>query len=167
MLSQVLDTNRRAHAEHDRLVDRVARDLASQRRLVFRGIGMRTRLDDAWGLSRPDVFSVRHVTSSLRLHPAVHEIKVTRADLLGDLKNESKRRGYQSYSQSFYYVIAEGIAEPAEIPADCGLIVASPDRLMLVRPAPHRTAILTTAHWIALARASAEFGDDDDPQLEF
>jgi hypothetical protein len=109
---------------------------------------------------------VRHVTATARLHPAVHEIKVTRADLLGDLKNESKRRAYQSYSQSFYYVIAAGIAEPAEIPPDCGLMVAAPDRLMLVRPAPQRPASLTTAHWIALARARAEFADDDDPQLQ-
>ena len=128
---------------------------------------MRTRLDEAWGLSRPDVFSVRHVTANARLHPTVHEIKVTRADLLGDLKLESKRRGYQSYSQSFYYVIAQGIAEPAEIPPDCGVIVAAPDELVLARPAPQRPATLTTAHWIALARARAEFGDDDDPQLQF
>ena len=108
MLARFLEANRRMHAEHDKLVDRVARYLLAQKRLVFRGIGMRTHVDDAWALSRPDVFSVRHVTSSHRLHPAVHEIKVTRADLLCDLKKESKRRGYQSYSQSFYYVIAEG-----------------------------------------------------------
>jgi hypothetical protein len=101
------------------------------------------------------------------LHPAVHEIKVRRADLLGDLKNESKRRGYQSYSQSFHYVIAEGIAEPDEVPADCGLIVASARSLALVRPAPYRPATLTTAQWVALARAGAEFGDDDDPQFSF
>ncbi len=167
MLARFLEANRRMHAEHDKLVARVVRYLLAQKRLVFRGIGMRTHVDDAWALSRPDVFSVRHVTSSHRLHPAVHEIKVTRADLLCDLKKESKRRGYQSYSQSFYYVIAEGIAEPGEIPLDCGLIVASPTRLKVLRPAPHRPATLTTAQWIALARSGAEFGDDDHPQLEF
>jgi hypothetical protein len=167
MLSKYLESNRSAHAEHEWLVARVVRHLLAQRRLVFRGLGMRARLEETWALSRPDVFSVRHVTANARLHPAVHEIKVTRADLLGDLKNESKRRAYQSYSQSFYYVIAAGIAESAEIPHDCGLMVASPDRLTLVRPAPHRPATLTTAHWIALARARAEFAEEDERQLRF
>jgi hypothetical protein len=166
-LSQFLETNRRAHAAHEMLVDRVARFLVAEKRLVFRGIGMRTCLDDNWALSRPDVFSVRHVTSSRRLHPAVHEIKVNRADLLCDLKKESKRRGYQSYSQSFYYVILEGIADASEIPGDCGLMIANSARLRLVRAAPQRAATLTTAHWMALARGRAEFDEDDDPQLAF
>ncbi len=167
LLARQLERNRNAHAEHEALVERVARWLLSQKRLVFRGVALRTRLDSAWALSKPDVFSLRHVTSSRHLHPAVHEIKVRRADLLGDLKNESKRRGYQSYSQSFHYVIAEGIAEPAEIPADCGLLVATERSLRIVRPAPFRPATLTTAQWVALARAGAEFGDDDDPQHSF
>jgi hypothetical protein len=167
LLARQLERNRNAHAEHEALVERVARWLLSQKRLVFRGVALRTRLDGDWALSKPDVFSLRHVTSSRRLHPTVHEIKVRRADLLGDLKNESKRRGYQSFSQSFHYVIAEGIAEPDEVPADCGLIVASARSLRIVRPAPYRPATLTTAQWVALARAGAEFGDDDDPQFSF
>jgi hypothetical protein len=167
LLARQLERNRNAHAEHEALVERVACWLKAQKRLVFRGVALRTRLDSAWALSKPDVFSLRHVTSSRHLHPAVHEIKVRRADLLGDLKNESKRRGYQSYSQSFHYVIAEGIAEPAEIPPDCGLIVAAERSLRIVRPAPFRPAMLTTAQWVALARAGAEFGDDDDPQYSF
>lgn len=166
-LARQLERNRQAHAEHDALVDRVARWLLSQKRLVFRNATLRARLDDEWCLSKPDVFSLRHVTSSRRLHPAVHEIKVRRADLLADLKNAAKRRGYQSYSQSFYYVIAEGIADADEIPADCGLIVARETSLRIVRPAPHRPATLATAQWIALLRAGAEWGDDDDPQLSF
>jgi hypothetical protein len=166
-LARQLDRNRQAHAEHDALVDRVARWLLSQKRLVFRGVALRTRIDDQWCLSKPDVFSLRHVTASRRLHPAVHEIKVRRADLLGDLRKDNKRRAYQSFSQSFSYVIAEGIAEPAEIPEDCGLIVATERTLRIVRPAPHRLVSLTTAQWIALVRAGAEWGDDDDPQLAF
>jgi hypothetical protein len=167
LLKRQLERNRSAHAEHEALVERVAGWLLAQKRLVFRGVALRTRLDDAWVLSKPDVFSLRHVTSSPRLHPTVHEVKVRRADLLGDLKNETKRRGYQSYSQSFHYVIAEGIADPGEIPADCGVIVAAERGLRMVRPAPCRAVKLTTAQWIALVRAGAEFGDDDDPQFSF
>jgi hypothetical protein len=167
LLARQLDCNRRAYAEHDALVARVADWLKAQRRLVFRDVALRARVDERWSLSRPDVFSLRHVTTSRRLHPAVHEIKVRRADLLGDLKRDAKRRGYQSYSQSFSYVIAEGIADPAEIPADCGVVVATAAALEVVRPAPWRDVALTTAQWIALVRAGAEWGDDDDPQLAF
>jgi hypothetical protein len=39
--------------------------------------------------------------------------------------------------------------------------------LALVRPAPYRAVTLTTAQWLALVRAGAEFGDDDDPQFSF
>jgi len=166
-LARFLEQNRRAHAEHDALLDRVARQLLAQKRLVFRGLSLRTRLDDEWQLSRPDVFSMRHVTSSRHLQPLVHEIKVRRADLLGDLKRNVKRRAYQSYSQAFYYVIAEGIAETAEIPEDCGVIVAGPRSLRVVRSSPQRKVQLTTAQWVALARAGAEHGDDDDSQLSF
>ena len=164
-LAMQLECNRRAYAEHDALIARVSRWLLGQRRLVFRNIALRARVDDAWALSKPDVFSVRHVTSSRRLHPAVHEVKVRRADLLGDLKKDTKRRGYQSYSQSFHYVIAEGIADASEIPEDCGVVVATSKSLCIVRPSPYRPAALTTAQWVALARAGAELGDDDDPQL--
>lgn len=81
---------------------------------------------------------------------------------------ECNRRAHQSYSQTFHYVIAEGIAEPSEIPEDCGVIVAGERSLRIVRPAPHREVSLTTAQWIALVRAGAEFGDDDEPaQLSF
>jgi hypothetical protein len=166
-LARQLERNRQAHAQHDALVDRVAHWLLSQKRLVFRGVALRTRVDDRWCLSRPDVFSLRHVTSSRRLHPAVHEIKVRRADLLGELRHDTQRRGYQSFAQSFSYVIAEGIADPSEVPADCGVIVATGNSLRIARLAPHRDATLTTAQWVALVRAGAEWGNEDDPQMSF
>jgi hypothetical protein len=168
LLAWQLERNRHAHADHDALVDRVARWLLSQKRLVFRGVALRARVEDRWTWSKPDVFSLRHVTSSRRLHPTVHEIKARRADLLCDLRQPGKRQGYQSYSQTFSYVIAEDIADPSEIPADCGVIVATATSLRIARAAPHRIASLTTAQWVALARAGAERGDgEDDPQLAF
>ena len=56
LLARQLECNRLAHAEHDALVDLVARWLLVQKRLVFRDVALRTRLDDGWALSRPDVF---------------------------------------------------------------------------------------------------------------
>lgn len=164
-LARYLDGNRRALAEHEALVEKVARHLLQQKRLVFRRLSLRVRTEERWAFSRPDVFSLRQVSSGKRLAPLVHEVKVRRADLLGDLKNEGKRRGYQSYSQAFYYVIAEGIAETDEIPADCGVMVATARGLSVARPSPHREVSLTTGQWVALARAQPERIDEDDPQL--
>src|SRR5512147_621290 len=62
LLARQLERNRLAHAAHEALVERVARWLRGQKRLVFRGVALRTRIDDAWCLSKPDVFSLRHVT---------------------------------------------------------------------------------------------------------
>ncbi len=166
-LGRYLEGNRNALADHESLVETVSRHLLRQKRLVFRRVSFRVRGENRWTFSRPDVFSLRQVTSGKRLAPLVHEIKVRRADLLGDLKNEAKRRGYQSYSQAFYYVLAEGIAEPDEIPEDCGVLIASGSTLQLVRHPPHREATLTTRHWLALARAQPERLDEDDPQLAF
>ncbi len=166
-LGRYLEGNRNALADHESLVETVSRHLLRQKRLVFRRVSFRVRGERRWTFSRPDVFSLRQVTSGRRLAPLVHEVKVRRADLLGDLKNEAKRRGYQSYCQAFYYVLTEGIAEPDEIPADCGMMIASGTALKLVRHPPHREATLTTRHWLALARARPERLDEDDPQLAF
>lgn len=164
-LARYLEGNRQALAEHEALVAAVARHLLGQKRLVFRRLSFRVRTEERWTFSRPDVFSLRQASSSRRLAPLVHEVKVRRADLLGDLKNAAKRRGYQSYSQAFYYVIAEGIAEPDEIPEDCGVMVATARGLSIARPSPHREVMLTTGQWVALARSRPDQFDEDDPQL--
>ncbi len=118
-------------------------------------------------MSRPDLFSLRDVVYSEHLHPVIHEVKVRRADLLGDLRDAVKRAGYQALSAAFYYVIAEGIAEPAEIPADCGLVVATRDGLVPARRPTPRVAQLSAAQWLSIARRAALPADpDDDPQLQ-
>jgi hypothetical protein len=62
-------------------------------------------------------------------------------------------------------VITPGIARPEEIPADCGLIVAEPTGLQLLRPSPVREVRLATLHWLQLAKARAEFGAEEDGQM--
>ena len=47
-----------------------------------------------WKMCRPDVFSIRNTTVASYLEPIVHEIKFSRADLLGDLKCKDKRDSY-------------------------------------------------------------------------
>jgi hypothetical protein len=157
--------NRHALDSHDALVERIAQQLVDEGRVVFRGVALRAKVEAGWKPVRPDVFSIRNTSHDAYLAPFVHEIKVSRADLLTDLRNAGKRAGYQALSQQFWYVIADGIAEPEEIPEDCGVIVAGPDRLRMLRPSPARDVRLVTLHWLQLAKARAEFGADDDGQL--
>jgi hypothetical protein len=165
-LAQRLDHNRHSIDDHDALLARVARELRAQRRLVFTNLTLRARIEERWVVSRPDLFSLRDVAYSDHLHPVIHEVKVRRADLLCDLRDGAKRAGYQALSAAFYYVIAEGIAEPAEIPSDCGLIIATCDGLVPARQPTPRMAQLSAAQWLSIARRAALPADpDDDPQL--
>lgn len=165
-LSGYRQRNRRALDTHDALVDRIARQLVDEGRVVFRGVPLRARVDTSWKPVRPDVFSIRNTSHDAYLAPFVHEIKVSRADLLTDLRNAGKRAGYQALSQQFYYVLATGIAEPEEVPQDCGIIVAEDQRLRVLRPSPVRDVRLVTLHWLQLAKSRAEYGASDDGQLE-
>ena len=118
-----------------------------------------TAHEGKWVMARPDVFSVRHTTVEAYLAPVVHEIKVSRADLMGDLCNPAKREAYLGLAQRVYYVLAAGIARPDEVPTSCGVIVEQADcddgKLLQVRPAPARAFTpLPFAMWMALARAT-------------
>jgi hypothetical protein len=158
--------NRHALDTHDTLVGQIAQQLVEAGRVVFRGVSLRAKVDTAWKPVRPDVFSIRNTSHEAYLAPFVHEIKVSRADLLTDLRNAGKRAGYQALSQQFYYVLAADIAEADEVPEDCGVIVAEEQRLRVLRPSPVRDVRLVTLHWLQLAKSRAEFGADDDGQLE-
>ena len=59
-------------------------------------------------MARPDVFSVRHTSVESYLQPMVHEVKVSRADLLSDLRHDAKRESYQWLSCETYYVFPAG-----------------------------------------------------------
>ena len=61
------------------------------------------------------------------LEPIVHEIKVSHADLLGDLKKPNKRAAYLGLGGECWYVLgqtAKGkpIVQPDEIPPECGVL---------------------------------------------
>ena len=98
-----------------------------------------------WLVACPDVFSLRHTSVEAYLQPTVHEIKVSRADLLGDLKRPDKRAAYLQMGGACWYVLgrdAKGraIASPEEVPPECGVMQwEADDRLAVLRPAPRRT----------------------------
>jgi hypothetical protein len=197
-LAGAVDANRRALGAHEALVARVALEMRRAGRIVWRGLTLRAALDapaepaataapapDAlpalgaaparaasrrWALTRPDVYSIRHTTREDAVEPVVHEIKVTRADLLSDLRHADKRAAYVALSSQCWYVLRAGIAEAAEIPPEFGVLVAptpdagapsgAPDSaaapLRLLRAAPRRPHRLPLTTWMALARAAPD-----------
>ncbi len=113
-----------------------------------------------WKVCKPDVFSIRNTSVAAYLQPVVHEIKVSRADLLGDLRRRDKRDSYLDLGGQCWYVLgcdARGhpIAQADEVPQVCGVIYAMPDgRLEVARHAPVRSVLdLPFALWMALAKA--------------
>jgi len=162
VLAETLQRNRGARDAHEQLVERIAREMTRAGRIAWRGLSLRAKVGDSWAMAMPDVFSIRHTTVEDYLEPVVHEIKVRRADLLGDLKREGKRAAYLQLCGECWYVIREGIAEPDEIPPECGVIVASETQLDVARPAPKRPMRLPFHAWMVLARATPVEGTLDD-----
>jgi hypothetical protein len=168
-LAQALRGQRAAFDAHEALVERVVLEMQRAGRIAWRGLALRARVDAGWVIARPDVYSVRHTTVEDYLAPVVHEVKVRRADLLADLRLPAKRAAYLQSAAACSYVLAEGIAEPEEIPPECGVMVArrAPrgwGALECLRPAPQRALRLSFGAWMALARATPAALPLDDGQ---
>ena len=181
-LSGALQRNRAAFDAHEALVDAVARQMHRGGRIVFTGLALRALVPveegqegagQRWCIAKPDVFSVRHTSKEAFLAPAVHEVKVKRADVLGELKRPAKRAAYLDMSSEAWFVLgrdAKGreIADASELPLEFGVLQLAADtsrgdtaRLELVRPAPRRARSLPFAVWLALARATPRSQQDD------
>ena len=165
-LAQSIQKNRTNRAPHEVLVERIAHTLAREGRLVWTNLSLRARvLTDneevvRWRLCRPDVFSIRNTTVAGYMEPIVHEIKVSRADLLGDLKLKQKRDSYLDVGGQCWYVLGcdskgRPIGQEADVPEECGVLIAEADKLQVARNAAKRPAMeLPFAIWMALAKAT-------------
>ena len=154
VLAETLARNRGKRDAHELLVERVAREMTRAGRLAWRGLAVRARVGEQWQIAMPDVFSIRHTTVEAYAEPIVHEVKVQRSDLLSDLSRATKREAYLQIGGECWYVVKAGIAEPEEIPAECGVLVAEASGLVVARPAPKRPARMSFPLWMALARAT-------------
>ena len=154
VIAQTLQRNRARRDAHEALVETVAREMTRAGRIAWRGLSLRAKVGDGWAMAMPDVFSIRHTTVEAYLEPVVHEVKVHRSDLLGDLRQPGKRAAYLQMSSECWYVIRQGIARPDEIPPECGVLVATDTVLDVARPAPKRAVRLPFDVWMALARAT-------------
>ena len=158
LLAETLQRNRARRDAHEDLVERVAREMTRAGRIAWRGLSLRAKVGEGeagkWSMAMPDVFSIRHTTVEAYLEPIVHEIKVRRSDLLSDLRREAKRAAYLQLSGECWYVIAQGIAQPQEIPPEFGVMAAQGAQLDVLRPAPKRAMRMSLPLWMALARAT-------------
>ena len=164
-VAQSAQQNRQAMSAHDNLVERVARTMQREGRVVWTALNLRARVTDpngdgGWKWCMPDVFSIRNSSVESYLEPVVHEIKVNRADLLGDLKRPEKRQAYLDVGGQCWYVLglnAKGkpIGSAEEVPAECGVMVTGDTGIEVLRPAPKRPSPrLPFAVWMALAKSS-------------
>jgi hypothetical protein len=124
-----------------------------------------------WCVAKPDVFSIRNSSVQAYLDPVVHEVKVRRADLLSDLRNSAKRAAYAGLGECWYVLGCDAkgrcIADPQEVPPECGVLVVEQSRLAVARAAPRRSRKdLPFGVWMALAKATPVApcsGDDQAP----
>ena len=158
-------------------MQRVAQEMARAGRLAWTGLSLRAQVatgDTAkplrWCVARPDVFSIRHTSVESYVEPVVHEIKVRRADLLADLRQEAKRAAYRDLGECWYVLGNDGrgraIGEPDEVPGDCGVMMLRADGgFSVARPAlrPARAG-LPFGVWMALAKATPIPHADEDAQ---
>jgi len=152
--------HRASREGHEALVARVAAEMHRAGRLVWCALAVRAPLVDAdgrtrWSSAIPDVFSIRNTTVEGYLEPVVHEIKVSRSDLLADLRSTSKREAYLAVSGACWYVLRAGIGGVDDVPEDFGVLEAHAERLELLRPARRRSVQPSLATWMALARTDA------------
>jgi hypothetical protein len=175
-LAQALARNRAALSTHEALVEQVALEMCRAGRIAWRNLSVRAQVPTGdegkplrWCIARPDVFSIRHTSVETYVEPMVHEIKVRRADLLGDLKQASKRAAYLDLGECWYVLGCDArgrpIAGPDEVPPECGVMMVEQSRLRVARAAPRRSrGGLPFGVWMALARATPVAGLDEDAQ---
>lgn len=181
LLAETLQINRKALSRHEALVEQVAREMTRAGRIAWRGLGLRAQLPPLaeggprrWCMARPDVFSIRNTSVEAYLEPIVHEIKVSRADLLGDLKRLDKRAAYLDLGGECWYVLgcdARGkpIGDASEVPLECGVMLAlgtdESIKFSVERSAPRRQRQqLPFGVWLALAKATPVQGLNDGLQ---
>jgi len=176
LLAQTLARNRAALSAHEALVELVAQEMGRAGRIAWRGLGLRAQVpcDEAdkplrWCIARPDVFSIRNTSVEAYAEPVVHEVKVRRADLLSDLRQDAKRASYLDLGECWYVLGSDArgrcIGAPDEVPAECGVLVCEQGRLQMARPAPRRARrTLPFGIWMALAKATPVAGLDEGAQ---
>lgn len=100
--------------------------------LFYTEIGLEERIVDALAISR---WGTNRVVS--------YEVKVDRKDLLSEFGQPEKRQPALKYTNQFYFVVPQGLADEGEIPPEAGFkIVKSNGFVQTLRDAPWTEAVL-------------------------
>lgn len=178
-LAAAANNNRKAFDAHEALVDQISQTMQRDGRIVWTELNLRAWIapeieteKGKWKMCRPDVFSIRNSSKQEYLEPIVHEIKVSRADLLGDLKNSDKRKAYLDIGGQCWYVLGvdgkgRAIGEPEEIPVEYGVMLCKDGKAEVLRVAQKRVVNqLPLMVWMALAKTVPKhYLDSDNLQL--
>ena len=148
-----------ARSGHHTLGNRLAEHLRKQGRITWENVEFRNWLTEKthpksgvtidyahWECVRPDVFSIKPSLQLKYANPTIHEVKVSRADFLGDLARPEKREAYAKMSEVVYYVAPEGLISPDEVPQGFGLLVEMEEGKFTLAKRPKRRKVELQAH---------------------
>lgn len=99
-----------------------------------------------WQYVRPDVFSILPSLQFKNSNPCIHEVKVSRSDFLADLAKPQKREAYAMMAEAVYYVAAEGMIDPAELPPGFGLLVERAEGEFVLAKRPRKRKVELQPH---------------------
>jgi hypothetical protein len=111
--------------------DKLAEDLAAHLSTPW----LQVHLGSVW-LERPqlaDVITIQPSYTRFCLH--IYEVKVSRADFLGDLRRD-KWRGYLNHCHRLTFAVPAGMIKKEEVPREAGLIVRGPKGWQVQKAAP-------------------------------
>lgn len=158
MVAKVRDLARAARAPHHALGRHLAQWLSEQGRLTWEDCAFDVQVNGSLCCTRPDVFSTACTLNVSKLDQQVHEIKVSRADFLSDIRNPDKREAYFQLAPRVSYATPHGMVSKDEIPLDCGWIEqASSGSSWIVRKRPPKRkgwAPWTDRMWMTLVLRS-------------
>lgn len=82
---------------------------------------------------RPDVFSIMPTLDVEKSRPWTHEVKVSRADFLSDIRS-GKWRQYTAFSCRVFFAAPKGLIRVDELPAEAGLWELDDQRWSMTKP---------------------------------
>lgn len=128
--------------------------------------------------SRIDYWAMEPVPSR-RFRRVAYEIKVSRADVVAELRQPLKRRRALLLSNEFYFITPPGLIRASELPPECGLaeVVAHPGQALtsdlpacegyrsirFVYAAPWRDTVPPTWQFLAAVVRRAQRGARETP----
>jgi len=129
-----------AQSPHHELASRLAACLRSASRLAWENVEFKAEfgINDSCHV-RPDVFSIAATHNHAKLAPAIHEVKISRADFLSDIAKPKKRQAYRQIAGCMVYVVPAGLIEASEVPEECGLLIETAPGVFVQKKRPLRT----------------------------